>query len=446
MAFMTSNADPGQNSEAFAIILDKIRHLLRSPAFVAAHRVGDRDFTRNRCLNLEVLVAFVLQMIGGRSLQVGLDQFLGSLAGGTGLARIATKSALSQARRKLKPSALAEVGALWVREWLAVAGEARWHGWRLVAIDGSCVRLPSWGETQHAYGLGPNGDGSTVMARVVGFLAVASWQLLHVEIGAYEHGERSLLVRALRTVSPGDLLVMDRGYPAWWLFALLAQRGIAFCARLDRCGCASADLSRFVRSGANEQIIEHRLSSASRNQLGHLGVQVDKGTTLRLRLVRVVLSTGCIEVLATSLLDTAACPAGGFAGLYHARWSIEEAFKTLKHRLHLEGFSGELPHAIEQEIHAKILVANITAALCAQAHERLSASKAENYRVNQTVAIKHWPALAVAWMKDSVRTLAQQLEQLLELLTRSLDKIRPDRSCPRNFGVRGAQRPRRAYH
>jgi hypothetical protein len=317
---------------------------------------------------------------------------------------------------------------------------------RVVAVDGSCVRVPRWRETQDAYGLGPNGDGSTVVARVVGLLAVASNQLLHAEIGSYDEGERSLLVRALGAVSAQDLLVMDRGYPAGWLFAWLGQRGVAFCARLDSCGCASSQVTRFIRSGLSEQIIEQRLSSTALAQLRRLGATPDTGTTLRLRLVRVVLSTGRIEVLVTSLLDTAACPAAGFAALYHARWRIEEAFKTLKCRLHLEGFSGELPYAIEQEIYAKILIANITAALCAQAHERLSQDKAEHYRVNHAAAIKHWPMLAVAWIKAGAELLAQQLEELVVLLTHSLDKLRPGRSCPRNFGVRGAQRPRRAYH
>ena len=173
--------------------------------------------------------------------------------------------------------------------------------------------------------------------------------------------------------------------------------------------------------------------------------QAQAPTVLRLRLVRVVLSTGNIEVLVTSLLDTVAYPAAEFAALYHARWRIEEAFKTLKCRLHLEGFTGELPCAIEQEIHAKILVANITAALCTQAHAQLEAGKAEHYRVNQTVAIKHWSALAVAWICGNTKLLHNKLKELIAVLTVSLDKIRPGRSCPRNFKAHGAQRPRRAY-
>jgi len=384
-------------------------------------------------------------MVGGRALQVGLDQFFCALGGGVTLARVVTKSALSQARKKLSPSALAAIGALWVREWLAVAGEARWHGFRVVAADGTCLRVPKWRETQDAYGLGPNGDGSVVMARVVGLLAVESNQMVHAEIGSYADGERSLLVRALSALSAGDLLVLDRGYPAWWLFALFIQREIAFCARQDSCGCGSTIVKKFARSGAAEQIIELPLKGADLAKLRNAGGQAEPGSVLRVRLVRVVLSTGSVEVLITSLLDTVAYPAAEFGALYHSRWRIEEGFKTLKCRLHLEGFTGELPHAIEQEIHAKILVANITAALCAEAHARLEADKAEHYRVNQTLAIKHWPALAVAWIKGSLDVLQTKLEEIIAILTVSLDKLRPGRSCPRNFKVNGAQRPRRAY-
>ena len=165
----------------------------------------------------------------------------------------------------------------------------------------------------------------------------------------------------------------------------------------------------------------------------------------KLRELAVVLPSGRIEVLITSLLDMATCPAGEFGTLYRLRWSIEEAFKTLKHRLHVEGFTGELPHAIEQDIHAKVLVANITAALCEVAHEQLDAAKAANYRVNQTLAIKHWPALVVVWLRQGGEALQQHLHELVLLLMTSLNKYRPGRSFPRNVGVRKAQPPRRAY-
>jgi hypothetical protein len=62
------------------------------------------------------------------------------------------------------------------------------------------------------------------------------------------------------------------------------------------------------------------------------------------------------------------------------------------------------------------------------------------------MAIKHWPALVVTWMRCSADQLLGQLHELVNLLSVSLDKLRADRSCPRNFGIRGARPPRRAYH
>ena len=101
------------------------------------------------------------------------------------------------------------------------------------------------------------------MARVVGLLAVASKQMLHAEIGSYAEGERNLLLRALGALSAGDLLVLDRGYPAWCLFALFAQRGVAFCARLDSCGYAK--VKQFSGSGAAEHV---EILTASLDKLG----------------------------------------------------------------------------------------------------------------------------------------------------------------------------------
>ena len=166
---------------------------------------------------------------------------------------------------------------------------------------------------------------------------------------------------------------------------------------------------------------------------------------MKVRLLRVVLPNGRIEVLTTSLLDMLVYPAHAFAALYGSRWKIEEAFKTLKHRLHLEGFTGELPYAIEQEIHAKVMIANITAALTSQAHEQLPDAKAAAYQVNQTVAIKHWPALIVLWLTKTANDLENAMREFIALLTSSLNKSRPGRSCPRKFSVHGAISPRRAY-
>lgn len=56
-----------------------------------------------------------------------------------------------------------------------------------------------------------------------------------------------------------------------------------------------------------------------------------------------------------------AYPADCFAGLYHKRWDIEEAFKRLKHRLNLEQVTGLNQQAVAQEVAAKIVYDNLPA-------------------------------------------------------------------------------------
>ncbi|MBC7193858.1 MAG: transposase, partial [Marinobacter sp.] len=78
-----------------------------------------------------------------------------------------------------------------------------------------------------------------------------------------------------------------------------------------------------------------------------------------LRLVRVDLPGGTTEVLATSLLDAQAFPAADFADLYHRRWGIETDYRRLKQTLNLENFSGRSPRAVQQDLHARVLLKNL---------------------------------------------------------------------------------------
>lgn len=75
-----------------------------------------------------------------------------------------------------------------------------------------------------------------------------------------------------------------------------------------------------------------------------------------------------MRVLATNL-DAGQYPASLFGDLYHQRWRIEEAFKRLKHRLHLECVSGLSQQALIIDVAAKVLADNITALMYAAAAE-----------------------------------------------------------------------------
>jgi type IV pilus biogenesis protein CpaD/CtpE len=118
----------------------------------------------------------------------------------------------------------------------------------------------------------------------------------------------------------GDLLVLDRGFPATWLFALFSQRGRHFLARID--GAQWPEVQAFAASGLAEQTVARPVGRDARRHARALGVEL-LGTEIRFRLLRVELPGGGVEILATSLLDAEAYPAADFAELYHGRWGIE---------------------------------------------------------------------------------------------------------------------------
>jgi Transposase DDE domain len=422
-------------------LLMRLMEKLNCAAFCAEHRSGKEDFTRKRCLTLPVVVVFLLQQVGGRSLQEGLDTFFMAMNDRLECVRTVTKSAFSQARKKLKASAFVALNRMWVQQWHASALFDRWFDMRVLAADGTCLRLPHLRENSDKYGLGPVDDGSVAMARCVALFSVASRQWLEMVVGRYDEGERELLLKALDQITPNDVLVLDRGYPAWWLFAALQARNVNFCARIEGCGWSAVE--KLLRSDESELVMRQRLKSHDRKKLKDHGLVAPE--MLSLRLVKVLLPNGRYEVLATSLMDTQRFPTHAFGELYHRRWSIEEGFKLVKQRQHLEGFSGELPASIEQEIQAKILLHNITQAVCHQAQQCVPPTKRDTWQVNRAHALKQIGRTLIFSFKGASDSLRRYVESLTTVLSKTLERIRPNRSFPRKHSIGGAHRPRKSY-
>ena len=66
--------------------------------------------------------------------------------------------------------------------------------------------------------------------------------------------QQQLLMQALDSLGPDDVLVLDRGYPAAWLVALLNACGIRFVMRCDNDSGWGAT-KRFLRSGARPAVL-----------------------------------------------------------------------------------------------------------------------------------------------------------------------------------------------
>ena len=393
---------------------------LQSAQFLqsARHHNYPTAFTRCRKLPLASLVALLLS--GMRmSVQAELDSFFGHLQQQAQLLRHVSAQAFAQARAKLSRSALPELN-----DWLIERAQhhgfvPRWHGLRLVAADASSMR----------FGLRASHVKRAALTDQILFcLALPGADLvlaasLH---GLRECNERQMLFEHLHRLSNTDLLLLDRGYPCRWLVAVLNQRKINFCMRVERSGQAGfACVREFLHSGLAEQIVTLRPCE----RLDAADYECSREPQI-VRLVRCSARNGRVRVMMTNLLDAHRFPAHCFGDLYHQRWCIEETFKRLKHRLCLEQVSGLSQHAVEQDVAAKILCDNLQALTAAASHDRAKLGQCDriNHAYVHTALKPLLPALLLG------RRVVKLLLEVLRLIALQIYRHRPEISKPRTPG------------
>lgn len=345
------------------------------------------------------------------------------------------------ARKKLKPSVFVELNQTLLAH--SPPPRQRWHHWRVVAADSTTLYLP----TTHCQTIAPEefkhyyntAGGIYSLARSAALLDVATGLFLRADISSGAVGEREALLPQLSSLNSDDLLVLDRGYPTLWLFALLRQIKRAFCIRVGV--NYSPQVTQFVRSGQDSAIITIQPGTAHREnfQKHHLAMNA-----FQVRLVRIVLPSGQIEVLVTSLLDEVSYPSLDFAELYHRRWRIEEAFRHIKCRLKLEQFGGETPLAIRQEFHATILLHNLATLAGLDALNVLPDTDRDAQHVNLTHT-SHLLRRMLPLLLHSPNNTSALCDQIIADILRNLTRIRPGRTAPPRKLNRSKPRYYRAY-
>jgi hypothetical protein len=378
------------------------------------------------------VVVFLINLIKG-AVQRELDEFFQVLHGTDVAERAVTKSAFCAARQKLKPSAFIDLNRHLVRRWYHDAPARRWRGLEVRAIDGSTLRLPDTPDAIAHFGqMFPAHSAPATLARISQVYDPLNELILDALIAPYHRDERDLLVEHLCTLEAGCLLLLDRGYPAFRVFAALQTRRIAWCARvaLDTWSV----VRDFLAAGQDDAVVTLEPHAEALADCRARGLPT---TPIRVRLIRVVLSTGEVEVLMTSLLDPDDYPADAFAELYHLRWAQEEHYKCFKSRVEVENWSGKSALSIFQDFHAKVLALNLTAVLASTAQAIVDDRCRADVHPKQ-VNMTH----ALCAMKDAVVRLltranpVELLRRLIDIFARTVEPVRPGRSYPRRKGPR----------
>jgi hypothetical protein len=428
-------------------LIQLLRQRLLEPSFAARHRRRPQDFTRERVLNFPVLMLLLLQK-SLKSLQNHLHEFLWQLGGGSAAAPMVSASAVTHARAKLLPSAFVELNQAAVLPTVYGPAHAalaqRWLGHRLLAVDSSLVRLPDSAALREHFGVVQCGNQhgeheSYPEARVSALYDVLNQIALDAHLVASRQSERPLAEAHLPALQAQDLVLTDRGYAGYRWFVRVRAREAHFISRCSRASFAAAQ-ALFARDQAGvSELVTLRAPKALRAECREHGWPVE----LRVRLVTVRLSTGELEVLATSLVDEAAYPTESFAAVYWRRWGQETYYGRLKGRLDLEHCSGQTVEAVAQDFHALILLSNVESIVIGPAQSELAQASVERavpVQVNRAVSLHALKSRLIDLLASALPA-ERVLAELTEWFLHNPVRVRHGRKPPRRKFS-----PSRSYH
>jgi len=419
-------------SKICAKLIDFLKKIIISQEFIDRNRQSEKDFTRERKLPFHVLIAFLINFVRG-SYQDELDKFFKTIHRFDVAKRVVSKVALTKARMKLKFQAFVELNQHLVNYFEDYFKPRTWYGFRLLAIDGSTTRLPQIKSIAEHFGQWCVHKGApSAMARVSELFDVLNKITIDALIYPKSTGERELAAQHLLKLMPNDLILLDRGYPAWWLFSLILSMDANFCARIS---CTKWKVVRkFFNSGLAQKIIYLPIHSSSVAQCKEMGLDMKP---LKLRLIRIQNGDN-VQVLITSLIDTKRYPIEIFHDLYHHRWPVEEDYKSVKCRMELENFTGKSVLSVYQDFHAKVFAKNLVAIMALPVNAGLkdnNETRKYAYHINFTQAISKSKGVIALLFHETKSKIVQLIADLQNIFQRTVEPIRPGRKYPRNHKV-----------
>jgi hypothetical protein len=407
-------------------LANKAIKFLFSKELPAEHRSSPECFTRNRLMGFAKIMGVILNF-PKKSLQLEVNGFMKLLD--PAIEKPMTKQAFSKARHNILPSAFKELFESGVETVFEEDLISRHKGWRVFAIDGTELQLPSHGD--NLPGFRHNSEHSLPHARASILCDVITGFIIHAAMDTTAKSERSMAMEHLEFFKPfkrgNDLIVFDRGYPSKELIKHLSDNGFKYLMRVPKGFCHAADAS--PECDFKVQI---------------LGCDA--------RSVKVVLPSGETELLFTNLGEDE-FKTGEFMELYHLRWGIEVKYNFLKNKLDIESFSGRTLLTVLQDFYATMFLSNMANGFRLDANEAIREGNAgkelkhDEYAANENLMIGGLKdnLIMILFEEDGTKRVLL-FQKLLERISRHYVPVIPGRSFPRrpDSHKRIANKPRKA--
>ena len=273
-----------------------------------------------------------------------------------------SEEAFVQARRRMPAFFWSMVLFLLVERFEATHRDLLyWNHFRLLALDGTGINLPSFKRLREYFGTAANGKSvGKTQARLVLLqfpLVRMPWKYA---LSPLSQGERTLAAGLLADLRPNDLVLIDRGFWSYGLFWQIQEQRAFFAIRLVK----GVRLKTLGRWGPGDRLV--RWTPTDRRWRA---AKLPESITLRA--IDYTVPGFRSSTLVTSVTNRTAIsrhqwvglatrsPAGRTLepGLYHRRWEVETTFMELKVRQGLEGgLRSRTPEGIAYEVAGHVLL------------------------------------------------------------------------------------------
>lgn len=391
------------------------------------HRTAKKYFSRSRVLTFPVMLSLIIQK-SVKSMQVVLNEFFEKLC-----SEAVSSSAFTQARSHLSHKAFIELNQEAVVKVCYSDGEyERYKGYRLCGVDGSKIYLPKEEKIIAEFGgSAANQYSPDIIPYALG--SVLYDLLNHVAIDSIlapaDAYEVDLAIEHLAHTTAEDLLLFDRNYPSYRFLSTLTKAHRAFVIRCSD-GSFSAVRRMFKGNGPDSQIVTLSVSSPQSKEIN----KQELPRQITVRLVRVMLDTGEMEVLITSLVDEIEHPTVDFKRLYFSRWGSETFYDLLKSRLQIEHFTGKTVESVKQDFFAAIYISGLETLLIGKAQSILQERSQENkypLQVNHAISFNSIKNHVFALLLETESDEQLLLDKLTQVFLRKPTAVRENRSFPR---------------
>lgn len=326
---------------------------------------GDKAFTRVRKMSQKDYTKYILTQFGCNGYTESIRFFTKSL---NRKFETITSQAIGKQRMFLKPELYKDLTDSFIDKLYGeFKGFSKFKGYVVCACDGSIFSLPITKTTRKEFDVPDDSifEVHRVRSRVSCIMDVNSKFILTSKIVERSVDEITLALDHLKELNKRFnirkfITIYDRGYVSLELMLNTEEIGSKYLIRLKK--NSFINQRKYIR-GDDEIIkinwIKSRLNGIRDEKLRK---KAKENKFLEIRIVKVKLKTGEIELLATNLTKEE-FTTEELKELYNQRWEIETGFKKLKSLVRIEEFTGNRRIIIEQDFYAHIFIYNLANAI-----------------------------------------------------------------------------------